>query len=158
MLLQKTAKAIRELAPGQRSLSQRERNLLLLADGKTTGELTHLLGQGSSSLIEQLVLGEYLISAQQDDTVTETIRPSKSLASTRMFLFDVCERMFANRHEDIAQAMRQKLREARDKTALRHVCLEILHAVENIAGPKRAAAIAPHLHHLLTDLTLNTSH
>ena len=158
MSLQKTAKAIRELAPGQRSLSQRERNLLLLADGKTAHELTHLLGEDCGGLIEQLLVDEYLVSAQQDSRTTEVIRPRRSLASSRMFLFDVCERMFANRHEELAQTMRQKLREAKDTTALRHVCLEILHAVENITGPKRVAAIAPHLRELLTDLTFSASH
>lgn len=158
MLLEKTAKAVHELAPGSRALSQRERNCLLIADGKTTLELTQLLGKGSEVLIEKLIQGEYLVSAEQGASVSKNASPTQSLASTRMFLFDVCERMFAKRHEELAHIMRQKLRDARDKTALRHVCLDILHAVESMAGPQRAAAIAPHLHHLLTDLTLNTPH
>ena len=39
MLLQKTDKARQELSPGVRTLSLRERSLLLLADGKPLSDL-----------------------------------------------------------------------------------------------------------------------
>ena len=41
------------------------------------------------------------------------------MAGTRMYLFDLCERLFANRHEMLAQSLRAQLREARDLAARR---------------------------------------
>ena len=171
-MLHRTSKALRELAPGQRQLSQRERNLLRLADGKSTLALIGLLGPGTQELITQLSNDGYLHVDKpaphppvanrpvpsQASTLSSAPSNTPSLASSRMFLFDVCERMFANRHEALAQTLRGKLREARDPGSLRLACLAILHAVEEVNGAQRAAAIAPHLQHLLNDLTLSRAH
>ena len=162
MLLQKTIKAKMELAPGQRQLSQRERSLLLLAEGKSTGQLIQMLGQQVQATIDELLHHGYLhlpVSAPALPDVTlpltahnppETAAaPSQSLAGTRMYLFDVCERLFARRHESLAHSMRLRLREARDHHSLRDASLELLLLVEQIAGQARAASIAEQLEHLL---------
>ena len=54
-----------------------------------------------------------------------------------MYLFDLCERLFANRHEMLAQSLRAQLREARDLAALRCAGLALLQAVQSHAGEER---------------------
>ncbi len=72
-----------------------------------------------------------------------------NLAGTRMYLFDMCERMFANRHEDKAQVLRHLLREARDLEALQAAALQLLQTVQEHAGDERADALRERLRHLL---------
>ena len=82
---------------------------------------------------------------------SEPARPSTSInmAGTRMYLFDMCERLFANRHEELAQQLRTQLREARDLTALREAGLVLLQAVEKHAGQDRAQSLRERLSALL---------
>jgi hypothetical protein len=76
-----------------------------------------------------------------------------NLAGTRMYLFDMCERMFANRHEDKAQVLRHLLREARDLPGLQEAALQLLQAVQEHAGSERADALRERLQHLLPQET-----
>ncbi len=168
MLLQKTTKAKLELAPGQRQLSQRERTLLLVAEGKSCAQLVQMLGQDAQALIDEMLRHGYLHLPKAETATPPEPAPvpapvqagkaATSLAGTRMYLFDVCERLFASRHEHLAQSMREQLREARDYEALRQASLELLELVEQIAGQARAASIAEQLQHLLQHSPQSTVH
>ena len=135
MILQKTAKALDELQPGSRKLPQRARTVLLLADGKTLAQLHALLGGDHAAVAQTLVAQGYLqlengsvvspsAFSPTQQTTAQTPQPgaaaaSLSMAGTRMYLFDLCERLFANRNEMLAQSLRAQLREARDLAARR---------------------------------------
>ena len=88
-------------------------------------------------------------SPQANDS--EPARPSTNInmAGTRMYLFDMCERLFANRHEELAQQLRTQLREARDLAALREAGLMLLEAVQKHAGQDRAESLRERLSALL---------
>ena len=60
MLLLKTDKARQELAPGMRTLSLRERSLLLLADGKPLQDLQAMYHGLGAQMVDQLVHQGYL--------------------------------------------------------------------------------------------------
>jgi hypothetical protein len=59
----------------------------------------------------------------------------RSLATTRMFLFDICERMFVRRDPKFALQMRDALREARDREAMLTIAALMLSEIEKAAGP-----------------------
>ncbi len=170
MLLQKTAKALEELQPGRRSLPLRERSVLLMADGRTEEQLQQVLGAQAGELIDQLIASGHLqrLAGQAAESspparaqapsmapaaAKESTPPGPAatlnLAGTRMYLFDMCERMFANRHEDKAQVLRHLLREARDLEALQAAALQLLQTVQEHAGDERADALRERLRHLL---------
>lgn len=75
--------------------------------------------------------------------------PSINMAGTRMYLFDMCERLFANRHHSLAQELREQLRQARDLQALRGASLRLLSAVQEHAGEDRAQSLRERLAGLL---------
>jgi hypothetical protein len=75
--------------------------------------------------------------------------PSINMAGTRMYLFDMCERLFANRHHSLAQDLREQLRQARDLQALRGASLRLLSAVQEHAGEDRAQSLRERLAGLL---------
>ena len=60
MLLQKTEKARLELSPGVRTLSLRERSLLLLADGKPLSDLQAMYNGIGAQIVENLMRQGYL--------------------------------------------------------------------------------------------------
>ena len=107
MLLHRTEKARRELSPGVRTLSLRERSLLLLADGKPLADLQAMYHGIGAQMVEQLVREGYLThlattraadtAAPAPETPPEPTEALRSLAGTRMYLFDLCERLFARR-------------------------------------------------------------
>lgn len=167
MLLQKTAKAHEELQPGKRQLPLRERSVLLMAGGKTVAQLQQLLGQEHAGLVQDLIARGYLqaqpatpgASPRPTDQAAHPMQAAAAAAAphrqtppqagTRMYLFDLCERMFANRHESLAQELRARLREARDLPALRSAGLALLDAVQQHAGEERAAFVREQLAGLL---------
>lgn len=173
MILQKTAKAQQELQPGSRQLPQRARSVLLMAGGKSMAEIHTLLGSDHAALAQQLVEQGYLqlIAAQAVSSgkpqppqmagavpiqiaPTPATAPSSepaaiNMAGTRMYLFDMCERLFANRHEALAQTLREQLRQARDLDSLRDAGLALLTAVEQHAGAERAQSLRERLAALL---------
>lgn len=176
MILQKTAKAQEELQPGSRQLPQRARSLLLLAGGKRLEEIAAMLGSDHAALAQQLVEQGYLqlVSAGTTKERSPAIHPAASLAKvaatpapapdqtaassppainmagTRMYLFDMCERLFANRHEALAQSLRTQLREARDLSSLRSAGISLLAAVQEYAGEERAQSLRERLAALLS--------
>jgi hypothetical protein len=153
MLLQKTAKAHEELQPGKRQLPLRERSVLLMAGGRTLDQLQQLLGDEHAALARELIAQGYL-KAQEPAT---TSRPALNLPGTRMYLFDLCERLFAKRHEALAQSLRTRLREARDLPALRSAGLALLDAVQQHAGEERAATLREQLAGLLQEAEPETA-
>lgn len=154
MGLTKTDKARFELQAGQRTLGQRERALLLLADGhRNAQEVGAFLGQEGEQLVLKLLHDGYL-TRQQVATVPVAADPfdgKRSLATTRMFLFDICERMFARRAPELAASFREALRNARDRNSMLEVSHTLLAEVESAAGPDRANALRERIALLLPE-------
>ena len=73
----------------------------------------------------------------------------RSLATTRMFLFDLCERMFARRAPDQAEAFREALRNARDRETMLAVARGMVAEIEVHAGADRADGISARIAMLL---------
>ena len=113
-----------------------------------------MLGSDHAELARQLMEQGYLqwqsgesgspaptpqaVAAKPAEPATSSI----NMAGTRMYLFDMCERLFANRHEQLAQQLRAQLREARDLPALQEAGLKLLHAVHEHAGEERPSRCA----------------
>lgn len=196
MQLHKTSRAWAELKPGTRTLGQRERTLLLLADGSKSAHDFHVLFGGEGEEIALRLLEEgYLkkLEAQppapdpdpapapapaparvktrpvpEPAAITPSELPSissfgpppagadpfegkRSLATTRMFLFDICERMFARRSPETADYFRQALRAAKDRKTMLATSRQMLEHVEKLAGPERADALSERIAMLLPD-------
>lgn len=178
MPLQKTEKAKLELASKERVLNLRERSALFLADGrKTQGEMQGLL-QDDGSILRRLIADGYLLPAsasvasavpvapeapvqsaaptQPAALAEEAPKPSsdnfegkRSLATTRMFLFDICERMFARRNPEMAERFREALRNAKDRETMLSASREMIEEIEKIAGHERADSISERIAMLL---------
>ncbi|MEO5794946.1 MAG: hypothetical protein ABIP34_07985 [Rhodoferax sp.] len=154
MGLTKTDKARAELQPGQRSLGQRERALLLLVDGhKTVHEVAAYLGHEGEQLVLQLLRDGYLTQPQAAavPVAADLFDGKRSMATTRMFLFDICERMFARRAPALAESFREALRNARDRSSMLDVSHTMLAEVESAAGPERAKALRDRIALLLPE-------
>ena len=161
MLLQKTEKARLELSPGVRTLSLRERSLLLLADGKPLPALQAMYNGVGAQIVENLMRQGYLQgpaeraqphSASRAGAFrqrSETGEPLRSLAGARMYLFDTCERLFARRDPALAQHFREALRAARDRTSMLDVGDAMFEEVALAAGVDRAASLREGLEQLL---------
>ena len=192
MRLQKTDRARAELKPGVRTLGQRERTLLLLADGsKTVSDFRPLFAGDGEQIALQLLKDGFLEAHPASTTTTsfvlsrpaslavEALRPAavtiahqredfpspettqpvqvsadtfegkRSLATTRMFLFDMCERMFARRNPALAEAFREGLRNAKDRVSMLTVSREMMVQIEAVAGHERADSIAERIAMLL---------
>lgn len=170
-MLNKTDKGRAELQPGQRTLGQRERAVLLVADGrKATASLQALFGGLGADIVHNLLANGYIV----DETPPAPVAPPppepvatkgsvdafsgpRSLASARMFLFDLSERMFAPRDKALALHFRDALREARDAAAMLAVSREMLVAIERMAGAGRADAISERLAKLLPESALENA-
>lgn len=206
MQLHKTERARAELKPGTRTLGQRERTLLLLADGNKSmhdfrplfngdGEqiALRLLHEGfleahpgkrstaetapASTLLQTLPnqisrqLSAPHTEAQQaqrehlpSPETTQAIKVSadqfegkRSLATTRMFLFDICERMFARRNPEMAELFREALRDAKDRNTMLAVSRKMIEEIETVAGHERADSISERLAMLLPVSTPESS-
>ena len=73
----------------------------------------------------------------------------RSLATTRMFLFDLCERMFACRNPDMAERCREALRNAKDRETMLAASREMIEEIEKVAGHGRADSISERIAMLL---------
>ncbi|QFZ86364.1 hypothetical protein GFK26_28160 [Variovorax paradoxus] len=167
----KTEKARDELQAGQRTLSQRERALLLMADGRRSltdfSPLFPSRGEAEQA-IQGLMQRGYLQDARpvpvqpppaptsaptaepiQVATSADSFDGKRSLATTRMFLFDICERMFVRRDPRFANQMRDALREARDREAMLTIAALMLSEIEKAAGPERADSLRERIDKLL---------
>ncbi len=167
-MLIKTDKGRQELRPGNRTLGQRERALLLVADGtQSESRLGELFGGEGARLIGPLVDQGFLARqpatrhnprAPADAGPTgaanaashgEQFAGTRSLATARMFLFDLSERLFAPRDKALASQYRDALREARDPQAMLAVGRALIADVEALAGSERADGISERLAKLL---------
>jgi len=167
----KTDKARDELQGGQRTLSQRERALLLMADGRRSlTDFSPLFANRTEAeqAIQALMSKGYLQDAQavaaaavptpmpvpaadpiRIATSADTFDGKRSLATTRMFLFDICERMFVRRDPKFALQMRDALREARDREAMLTIAALMLSEIEKTAGAERAESLRERIERLL---------
>jgi hypothetical protein len=73
----------------------------------------------------------------------------RSLATTRMFLFDICERMFARRAPVMAEQFREALRNARDRESMLAASRDMIDEIEKVAGHERADSISERIAMLL---------
>lgn len=187
MQLHKTSRAWTELKPGGvRTLGQRERTLLLLADGSKSARDFHILFGGAGEEIALRLLEEGYLKRQEPPppapaparaktrpvpepaAITPSELPNistfgpppagadpfegkRSLATTRMFLFDICERMFARRSPETAEYFRQALRAAKDRKTMLATSRQMLEHVEKLAGSERADALSERIAMLLPD-------
>ncbi|MGE4376256.1 MAG: hypothetical protein AB7E10_02650 [Burkholderiaceae bacterium] len=168
MFLRKTEKARLELSPGVRTLSLRERSLLLLAEGKRAAELHALHNGMGAQLLDKLIAEGYLIVEQIAEAVEAQLQPApavaqptsklassaqalRSLPAARMYLFDMCERMFARRDPALADTFREALRNARDVESMLHVGAALIEEVVQMAGHERAQTIRERLKELLPE-------
>lgn len=170
-MLNKTDKGRAELQPGQRTLGQRERAVLLVADGrKATASLQALFGGLGADIVRELLAQGYIVEeAPPTPVAPPTPEPAaakgsvdafsgpRSLASARMFLFDIGERMFAPRDKALALHFREALREARDTNTMLTVSRDMLVAIERLAGTERADAISERLAKLLPESALEST-
>lgn len=175
----KTDKARDELQAGQRTLSQRERALLLMADGRRSlTDFSPLFASRDEAeqTLRALMNRGYLHDAQaaapvaavpgptyptplthpapaaepiRVATSTDNFDGKRSLATTRMFLFDICERMFVRRDPKFALQIRDALREARDRDAMLTIAALMLNEVEKTAGAERAESLRERIERLL---------
>ena len=194
MQLHKTSRARAELKPGVRTLGQRERVLLLLADGSKSAQDFQPLFGGEGEKIALRLLSEGYLERQtapapakapaparlktrpvpEPETITPSELPSissfgpppagadpfegkRSLATTRMFLFDICERLFARRNPLMAEQFREALRNAKDRKTMLATSRLMLEHIEMLAGHERADAISERLAMILPDEALTDS-
>ena len=179
MLLQKTEKTRLELLPGVRTLSLRERSLLLLVEGKPLSDLQAMYNGIGAQIVDNLMRQGYLTgptelphagsvragAAPGDDLLAypsgastaassasskpEAGEALRSLAGARMYLFDTCERLFVRRDPVLAQHFREALRAAKDRESMLDVGEAMLEEVSIAAGPERAASLRERLQALL---------
>jgi len=160
MFLTKTDKARHELQPGRRTLGQRERALLLMADGQRSltdfGALfggREEAGRVAHHLVQEGFLqgrpGEPIEVIEAVSVAADVFDGKRSLATTRMFLFDLCERMFVRRDPALAERLRETLREARDRDSMLATARAMLGEIEQAAGAARAEAIRERIEKLL---------
>ncbi|MDM0080771.1 hypothetical protein QTI17_09225 [Variovorax sp. J31P179] len=160
MFLTKTDKARHELLPGRRTLGQRERALLLMADGqRSLTDFGALFGgREEAGRVARHLLQEGFLQGRQVEAVevieaapvaADIFDGKPSLATTRMFLFDLCERMFVRRDPVLAERFREALREARDRDSMLVTARAMLGEIEQAAGAPRAEAIRERIEKLL---------
>lgn len=175
MHLHRTAKAHQELT-GRRNLGVRERAALLLSDGNKTRLQVLSMLKDNGETVDRLLRDGYLqvapklagIALKPDPSSTaarpavsaRTVAPlspvaadlfegKRSLATTRMFLFDLVERMFARRAPEQATTFRDRLRDARDRHSMLEVARAIILEIELVAGAERADGISERIAMLL---------
>lgn len=165
MYLQKTPQGVAELSAKERTLSLKERALLLLANGKKSDAELLALVTAAEPLMDALVAQGYLVRTRQAAQPVQAATPQapgtrasvdpfegkRSLATARMFLFDLTERLLARRDPPLSRQLRANLREARDRDTMLDVARDLLRHVEAHAGAARADDISARLAMLLPD-------
>lgn len=164
-----TAKGDAELALGRRMNRQRERAILLMVKAGQPEALIRTLFNGDGSALLDRLLGEGLVAVVEEPRRTartesperalvapamavahgDPLTHTRSLASARMFLFDMSERLFAPRDRALADRFRAALREARTAEDMLQVGRDLLREVEAVAGPERADGISARLARML---------
>lgn len=169
MLVRRTPKGQEELRARERTLGLRERGLLFLADGTRSLEsLATALGPDTGVLLDALLRDGYLVLAVGEPAppvarlaevaapapaphAADSFQAGRSLAGMRMYLFDVCERMFARGAPETAERYRQRLRQAREVEAMLAVAREMVQDVEELAGEQRARGLRERIEALMPD-------
>lgn len=144
------------LADGKRTVE----NLLDILGPDTQSIIQALLGQGYLSLASEPHVRERPAATQTSDLPFadtglpgETSPPKtdgtgdafigrRSMATTRMFLFDISERMFSRVAPEQAQYFRSALRDARDRDSMMSVARAMIASIELTAGHERADSIS----------------
>lgn len=174
-LLTKTEIGRQALAPGDRTLTPRERMLVLLADGQRSAqdllglvagtriELVHdLLTRGFLARETGAARGPTLPAGVRHPTVPapaaaaatppEATEPSppespwvRSAAATKLYLMDVAERTFARADPAQWELLREMLRDVRDDDGLLQALQFVMQAIARAAGEERARAIRSQL-------------
>lgn len=133
----------------------------LMADGylvpaeSLTAEAAKRITDWSASIAAPVALQEaqaaratYIGPSESPTAVrsaSDSFEGKRSLATTRMFLFDIVERMFVRKMPELANSLRDQLREARDRESMLVTAREIILNVEEIAGPDRADGLSERL-------------
>jgi hypothetical protein len=161
MRLEKTEKAREELTGSLRRVGRKERNFLILADGqKTIHDFEIIFKEDARPMADLLIREGYLTGISLAPAPQAPLLPTqpanvdsfegkRSLATTRMFLFDICERMFARRAPEQAQAFRDALRNARDRESMLAAARDMMEAVALAAGAERADSLRERIAMLL---------
>ncbi len=186
MQLHKTDRARAELKSGTRTLGQRERTLLLLADGSKSVQDFRPLFNGDGEEIALRLMRDGFLQAQpgkaaqairapavtadkaqparpdrpslaQDNPPSQAparvsadqFEGKRSLATTRMFLFDICERMFSRKNPELAAIFRDALRDARDRDTMLATSRRMIEEIEKVTGSERADSISERIAMLL---------
>ena len=185
MQLHKTDRARAELKSGTRTLGQRERTLLLLADGSKSVQDFRPLFNGDGEQIALRLMREGFLQTQPGKAPeahrmplaaaptqsawpekptpvpTQPVAPAparvsadqfegkRSLATTRMFLFDICERMFSRKNPELAAIFREALRDARDRETMLATSRRMIEEIEKVTGSERADSISERIAMLL---------
>ena len=76
---------------------------------------------------------------------SDSFEGKRSLATTRMFLFDIVERMFVRKMPELANHYRDQLRGAKDRVSMLTIASDIIINVEEIAGHDRADGLSERL-------------
>ena len=154
-LLIKTELARRALAPGIRTLSPKERMLVLLADGqRSVQDLLDTVAGATAELLNDLVSRGFLSSAASSMSAGGSPAPAaaaprsdaapgqtRSAAAAKLYLLDVSERVFARADPPQWERLRDMLREVRDEAGLRPAIEQVAQAIGRVAGEERAAAV-----------------
>lgn len=167
MSLNRTAKATQELAARERTLPLKDRAVLLLADGRKTATELATLVRCPPEDVQRLLDQGYLVSGASPTPRREPAAPPppssvaplavdrfdgpRSMATARLFLFDIVERLFARRAPALADGLRERLRAAREPDTMLAVARDLLDAVEQTAGFERADHIAERLARMLPE-------
>ena len=102
----------------------------------------------------EAILGEPFKPPAAPGNAADPFDGKRSLATTRMFLFDICERMFARKAPELALHFRDALREARERESMLEIAREIVAKVEQVAGAERADGLSERIARLLPAETL----
>lgn len=88
-------------------------------------------------------------TTQAIQTSADQFEGKRSLATTRMFLFDMCERMFARRNPALAEQLRDGLNNAKNRESMLAISRDMMVQIEAVAGHQRADSIAERIAMLL---------
>lgn len=170
-LLTKTEIGRQALAPGNRTLTPRERMLVLLADGQRNAQdLLGLVAGTRIELVQDLLTRGFLspepataarapaTPAGLQRTAPEAAEPAvppdatppdspwvRSAAATKLYLLDVAERTFARADPSQWELLREMLRDVRDDSALMEAMQFVTQAIARAAGEERARTVRSQL-------------
>ncbi|WP_119154717.1 hypothetical protein [Caldimonas tepidiphila] len=170
-LLIKTDLARLALAPGIRTLTPRERTLVLLADGQRSAhDLLALVAGATADLVHSLVERGFLAAGAAVSALSppETASPApapaaagplpaepspreapaasatpwaRSPAATKLYLIDLAERTFARSDPAQWEFLRELLREVRDDEGLMQAMALVTQAIARVSGEERARLV-----------------